>query len=264
MSVRTIPFTPQQIGTGTVRFPSGAPIPTITDMAVDPYVATRIPKETQVEGIQFWPQVKGPYPGIVLLHEGWGLNNQIKDLGLRLSCEGYAVIIPNLFNRLGGMVTANAEVAEALTGRLSEPLALQDINSCCEFFNTRDWVVRNLHAVVGFGMGGTLAMRFASQRKRLRAAVSFYGQIKPTLAGLPDLYCPLLYQRPEGDASVPAADVDQLRQAAETHKKRVEIRSYPGAVHGFCNETRTELYHREHAQTAWDAMAAFLSGHLKP
>ncbi len=263
MSVRTIPFTPEQIGTGTVRFPSGAPIPTLTDMAVDPYVRTRIPKETQVEGIQFWPQVKGTYPGLVLLHEGWGLNNQIKQLGLRLACEGYAVIIPNLYNPLGGMVTANLDVADALAEKLSETSALRDINSCCEFLNTRDWVVRNLHGAVGFGLGGTLATRFACQRKRLRAAVSFYGRITPTLAGLAELYPPLLYQRPEQDRTVTADELEQLRRAGETHKKRIEIRTYPGTVHGFCNETRTEQYHAEQSQQAWDAMVAFLGEHMK-
>jgi len=45
------------------------------------------------------------------LHEAWGLTAQIKDLGARLACEGYGVIIPNLYGRLGGMVTANAEVS---------------------------------------------------------------------------------------------------------------------------------------------------------
>ncbi|MFO0773604.1 MAG: dienelactone hydrolase family protein [Nitrospiraceae bacterium] len=263
MPVHTAPFTPDQIGTGTIRFPSGAPIPTITDMAVDPYVRTRIPKETQVEGIQFWPQVKGTYPGIVLLHEYWGLNNQIKELGMRLACEGYAVIIPNLYNPIGGMVTANADVGEALAAKLNETIALRDINTCCEFFNTRDWVVRNLHGAVGFGLGGTLATRFACQRKRLRGAVSFYGQIAPTLAGINELYCPLLYQRPEQDASVPASAVAELQQAGEAAKKRITVKTYAGAGYGFCNETRPDSYRAAQSQEAWDAMVAFLGEHLK-
>ncbi|GKS58436.1 hypothetical protein YTPLAS18_19630 [Nitrospira sp.] len=263
MAVRDIPFTPDQIGTGRVRFPSGAPIPTITDMAVDPYVNTRIPKETLVEGIQFWPQVKGIYPGVVLLHDSWGLNNQIKDLGNRLACEGFTVLVPNLYNRLGGMVTANADVAEALSERLNEPLAMQDINSCCEYLNTRDYVKRNLHAVIGFGLGGTLATRFACQRKRLRAAVSFHGRIVPAMGEFPQLYSPLLYHRAEQDASVTADDVEQLRQAALSHKKIVEILLYADAKAGFCDDTRKDRFHAGHAQTAWDATVQFLTTHLQ-
>ncbi|MES4785190.1 MAG: hypothetical protein C4294_04545, partial [Nitrospiraceae bacterium] len=65
------------------------------------------------------------------------------------------------------------EVAEALASRIKERDLLQDINSCCEFLNTRDHVKRNVHGVIGFGLGGSLAIRFACQRKRLRAAVAF-------------------------------------------------------------------------------------------
>ena len=51
-------------------------------------------------------------------------------------------------------------------GKLNESLVLQDINSCCEFLNTRDYIKRNIHGVVGYGMGGSYALRFACQRKR--------------------------------------------------------------------------------------------------
>ena len=65
----TAPFTLQQIGTGTSRFPSGVALPTLTDASVDPYIRTRPIQTVQVDCIEFWPQEKGTYPGIVLLHE---------------------------------------------------------------------------------------------------------------------------------------------------------------------------------------------------
>jgi carboxymethylenebutenolidase len=256
-------FTPQQIGTGAVRFPSGTPIPTSTDAAVDPYFKTRVPKDIQVEGIQYWPQEKGIYPGIVLLHEWWGLTSQIKDVALRLACEGYAVVIPNLYTRLGGMVTANAEIAEALMGRLNEGLVLQDINSCCEYFNTRDFIKRNIHAVIGFGMGGSLAIRFACQRKRLRAAVAYYGMLKGIQSRVSELYCPLLYHQAGADTLTPADEVEQFRQTAEAHGKLVEIRRYPGSAHGFSNEMRKDVFHSDSAQQAWETTLAFLAEHLR-
>src|SRR5215467_9099302 len=242
MTSALAPFTLQQIGTDTARFPSGAAIPTPTDSAVDPYARTRMSKDVQVEAIQFWPQEKGTYPGLVLIHEWWGLNSQIKDLGARLACEGYGVIIPNLYARLGGMVTANAEVAEALMAKLNESLILQDINSCCEFLNTRDHIKRNIHGVVGYGMGGSFALRFACQRKRLRAAVVYYGRVMQPDTVIKDLYCPLLYHQAGQDQCVPDQDVDRLRAAAAEYKKRVEIRTYPDVPHAFCNEQRMVNY----------------------
>lgn len=257
MSHRTSPFSLQQVGTGTARFPSGGAMPSLTDAAVDPYTKTRVPKETQVECLQFWPQEKGPFPGLVLLHEWWGLNSQIKELANRLACEGYGVIIPNLYGRLGGMVTANAEVAGALMERTDETALLQDINSCCEFLNTHDFLKRNIHGVIGFGMGGSLAMRFACQRKRLRAAVVFYGKIVSPQEVLKDLHCPLLYHQAAPDAWATQEDVDQLRATATRYGKRVEVRSYAGAPHAFCDETR-ETYRKEAATEAWDATVEFL------
>ena len=83
---------------------------------------------------------KGTYPGMIVLHERWGLTAQIKSIAMGLACEGYMVLIPNLYGRQGGMVTASAEVADALVARIKEADTLQDINSCCEFLNTRDHI----------------------------------------------------------------------------------------------------------------------------
>jgi len=258
MTSSIAPFTLQQIGTGTCRFPSGVAIPSNTDASVDPYIRTRMSKDVQVECIQFWPQEKGIYPGLVLLHEWWGLNSQIKDLGARLACEGYGVIIPNLYGRLGGMVTANAEVADALMNKLTESLVLQDINSCCEYLNTQDYIKRNIHGVVGFGMGGSLALRFACQRKRLRAAVSYYGRMVQPETALKDLFCPVLYHQAGRDSWIPAQDVERLRAMAQEYQKPVEIRLYPEAPHAFSNDGRPESYRAEAATEAWNATASFL------
>jgi carboxymethylenebutenolidase len=258
MTSTIAPFTLEQIGTGTARFPSGVAIPTRTDAAVDPYIETRISKHAQVECIQFWPQGTARYPGLVLLHEAWGLTTQIKDLGARLACEGYGVIIPNLYGRLGGLVTANAEVADTLMSKLNESHVLQDINSCCEFMNTRDYITQNIHGVVGFGMGGSYALKFACHRKRLRAAVAYYGRVMQPETMIKDLFCPVLYHQAGQDLSVPHEDVERLRAAAAQYNKSVTIRTYHEAPHAFCNEQRVENYRAAATTEAWEATAAFL------
>ncbi len=263
MAEHTSPYSLDQIGTGTVRFPSGAPIPMRSDAAVDPYVLTRISKDVHVEGIMFWPQVSEKFPGVILLHEWWGLNEQIKETARRLACEGYSVMLPNLYGRLGGMVTASAELARTLMERLPEKDVLGDINSCCEYLNTLDLLKRNEHAVVGLGMGGSLAIRFACLRRRLGAAVSFYGRVPAPAESLRDLRCPLLYHQAGADDWVPSEDVERLRDAAKEYDKRIEIRTYEGARQAFANEVRKETHHPEAARAAWTATAEFLAGCLK-
>lgn len=263
MTDRTSPFSLEQIGTNAVRFPSGIPIPTSTDAAVDPYFKTRVPKEVQVEGVMFWPQEKGMFPGLVLLHERWGLTAQIKSVATRLACEGYMVLVPNLYGRQGGMVTANAEVADALVARMKEPDVSQDINSCCEFLNTRDQSKKNIHAVIGFGIGGYLAIRFACQRKRLRGAIAFYAKIGTPSPVLKDLACPLLYHRAAEDPGVTDEEITLLQQAAADSGKSVDIKTYDGAPHAFFDDTRKETYRPEAAQAAWDSTVAFLDARFQ-
>ncbi|MCP9452136.1 MAG: dienelactone hydrolase family protein [Nitrospira sp.] len=252
------PFSLPQIGTGTARFPSGVPIPTHTDQMVDPYFRTRMPKEHQVECLLFWPQEKGTYPGVVLLHDWWGLTGQMKDLGARLACEGYMVIVPNLYGRLGGMVTANDDVAAALAERQDPSLVLTDINSCCEYLNTRTIAKRNEHAVVGYGMGGSYALRFACHRKRLRAAVSYYGSLpQPPSELAKNLVAPVLVHQ-AGQQSPSAEEMETLRAAAAERGKRVETYHYPDAARGFCNDVRADLYRADDTALAWERTARFL------
>lgn len=257
-TIQTAPFTLAQIGTGTARFPSGVPIPTHTDQMVDPYFKSKMPKEHQVDCLLFWPQQSGTYPGIVLLHDWWGLTGQMKDLGARLACEGYTVIIPNLYGRLGGMVTANDDVAAALLERQNDAHVMTDINSCCEYLNSRHFAKRNIHGVVGYGMGGTYALRFACHRKRLRAAVSYYGKAVTPTELMKDLFSPVLYHQAGKGTWATQDDVDQLRSASTEYAKRIEIHLYPEASHAFCNEMKPGAYDPDSSALAWERTASFL------
>ena len=271
MSEKPTPFTLDQIGISNVRFSSSGIFATHKDQMVDPYVATRIPKESQIEGTQYTPQGTGMFPSLVLLHDRWGLTSQMQTLAKQLACEGYIVLAPNLYGRQGGMITANDEVAEALMARLDEQLALQDINACCEFLNTNipedtllDNTKRNMHGVVGFGMGGGLAIQFAARRRRLRAAVSFYGQLPPHRDEIiKGLYCQVLYHAVSLNGPSSIEEATQFQQRAKEEGKKIEIQSYPDVPAGFCNSVKPESYRPDALQRAWSTTIEFLSGILK-
>jgi carboxymethylenebutenolidase len=158
-----------------------------------------------------------------------------------LACHGYVVLVPNLYGRQGGMVTANEEVAQALMERLNEQQALQDINACFEFLNcnlTEDTLlertVRNAHAVVGFGMGGTLAMKVATQRRRLKAAVAIGGALPSDPAETAQgLYCPLLLQQAGQTPQSSPEELERFCQTAKDAGKIVDVQTYPEAAPGF-------------------------------
>lgn len=241
MTQHTTPYSIEQIGYTLVRFNSTGIFETHKDHMVDPYAATRAPKGPQVEGIQYAPQeAKKILPAMIVLHDRYGLTSQIQDLAKGLSCQGYVVLVPNLYGRQGGMVTANAEVAEALMERLNEQQALQDINASFEFLNanltedaTLERTTRNAHAVIGFGMGGTLAIKTAAHRRRLQAAVAISGTLPADPEIAQRLFCPLLLQTPGKSLVNSAENLDQFCQTAKQAGKTVEVRSYPEASDGF-------------------------------
>ncbi len=230
-----------QIGYTLVRFNSTGIFETHKDRMVDPYAETRMHKVPQVEGIQYAPQVTQKIlPALVVLHDLWGLTSPIQDLAKALACHGYVVLVPNLYGRLGGMVTANAEVAEALMEKLNEPQALQDINACFEYLNcnlTEDTVldrtVRNGHGVVGFGMGGTLAIKIAAHRRRLQAAVAIGGTVPTSPEIAQGLYCPLMMQQAGQNPQSSAEDLDRFCNTAKEAGKTVTLHSYTEALPGF-------------------------------
>jgi len=241
MTQHTTPYALEQIGYTLVRFNSTGIFETHKDHMVDPYVATRAPKGPQVEGLQFAPQEANKIlPAMVVLHDRYGLTSHIQTLAKGLSCHGYVVLVPNLYGRQGGMVTANAEVADALMERLNEQQALQDINASFEFLNanlTEDTLLerttRNAHAVIGFGMGGTLAIKTAAHRRRLQAAVAICGTLPADFEVAQRLHCPLLLQRPGKDLLNSPEELDRFCQAAKQAGKRVEVQSYPEASNEF-------------------------------
>jgi len=264
------PFSLEQIGVGTVRFSSKGQFETHKDKMVNPYAETRIPKEIQIEGYQYAPQEKGLFPGIVFLHDRWGLTSQTQKMARQLAREGYVVLVPNFYNRQGGMITANAEVADALMHRVDEQLALQDINVCCEYLNANlsdeaslEQTKRNAHAVVGFGMGGRLALFFATRRKHVKAAVAFGGVIDNGPDLVQHLHCPVLSHIPQLNDSSDSQKMHQFQEAASQAVQPVEIQTYPHTSSEFWNDTRADSYQPEMTDRAWSITVNFLKNIFK-
>ena len=270
MTQHTTPYAPEQIGYTLVRFNSTGIFETHKDHMVDPYAATRAPKCPQVEGMQFAPQEANKIlPAMVVLHDRYGLTSHIQELAKGLSCQGYVVLVPNLYGRQGGMVTANAEVADALMERVNEQQALQDINASFEFLNanltedaTLERTTRNAHAVLGIGMGGTLAIKVAAHRRRLQAAVAICGTIPPDSEMAKRLYCPLLLQTPGKGLLNSTEELDRFCQTATQAGKTVEVRSYPEASNGFW-QSGTPNYRLSDAEEALQTSMDFINKIIK-
>ena len=271
MTQQTTPYAIEQIGYTLVRFNSTGIFETHKDLMVDPYASSRMPKGPQVEGIQYAPQEANKVlPAMVVLHDRYGLTAPIQELAKSLSCHGYVVLIPNLYGRQGGMVTANAEVAEALMERLDEQLVLQDIHACFEFLNanlTEDALLerttRNAHAIVGLGiLGGTLAIKTAAQRRHLKVAVSIGGNFPSEMEIPKGLNCPLMLQIPGQEGILSQGEREQFCETAKQAGKSVELCLHQEAAAEFWSPVSPN-YRASDAEKALQTSMDFINNILK-
>jgi carboxymethylenebutenolidase len=203
----------------------------------------------------------GAGPGVVVIQEWWGLVPHIEDVCDRFAAEGFTALAPDLYR---GDSTTEPDEAGKLMMTLNLHQAARDMGSAIEFLETSDKVRGEGVGVVGFCMGGGLALMLATQRPEdVKAVVAFYGFI-PWESANPNwanLRAAVQGHFAERDTLFTPAKVEALRQQLTELGKEVEFFEYP-ADHAFFNDTRPEVYDEEAARTAWVRTLEFLRSKL--
>jgi len=217
------------------------------------------------------PAGKGPYPGVIVIHENRGVTDYIKDVTNNLAKEGYVGLAVNLVSRsLGPDYPGGSDEARDALGKLSDAYAMADLDAGVEYLKRQPVVFTNSIGCVGFCMGGRYSLLFAAHRKDLKAAVVFYGrpinkitplQPKSPIDFVPELKVPLLGNYGEADAGIPVGDVKKLEEELKKNNKTFDIKIYPGAEHAFHNEG--PRYHAEAAKDSWKRTMNWFAKYLK-
>jgi len=203
----------------------------------------------------------GSGPGVVVIQEWWGLVDHIKDVCDRFATEGFVALAPDLYH--GSKVT-EPDPAAKLMMALELDRAGRDMSGAVDEVATRSSGAGV--GVVGFCMGGGLALMLASQRPdKVRAVVPFYGVV-PWEGAQPDysaLTGAVLGHFAGKDESagpdVARALVRTLRAAGNGD---VDIHIYPEADHAFFNDTRPEVYDAEASALAWRRTTEFFRSRI--
>lgn len=208
--------------------------------------------------------------GVVVLQEAFGVNEHIEDLCERLAGAGWLAVAPHLFHRTGdpafGYDIDFSALGEHMTALTPDGIEA-DIGVALRYL-TDAGLASSAIGVVGFCMGGTLAM-FTATRRDVGAAVTFYGGgVTKNRFGLPalvdiagELRAPWLGLYGDLDQGIPVDDVEQLRRAAATSSQPTEIVRYADADHGF-NCDRRASYNAGAAADGWQRMLAWFDHHL--
>ncbi len=206
----------------------------------------------------------GTGPGVLVLQEWWGLVPQIKRVCDRLADEGFVALAPDLFR---GEIAEHTEMDKA--GRLMSTLpadrAARDMGGAVDFLRAHDAVQGDKVGVVGFCMGGMLALIVAAQQgDKIGAVAPFYGA--PLGEDAPDwsnLTAPVHGHYAGNDDFFPPGPVKELEAQLRGMGKDVVCEMHPGTGHAFANEENALGTHDEGAAAdAWTKTVAFLRDRL--
>ena len=221
------------------------------------------PDGQSVNGYLATPAAGGPSPGVVVLQEWWGLNDQIRGVADRYAAAGYTALVPDLYR---GKTTVEAAEAEHLMTDLNfGDAAGQDARGAVQYLKRSCAKV----GVTGYCMGGALTLLSMVHVAEADAGVAWYGYPPLEYIDAGKIKAPLMAHWGTKDVVFPIANVDKLEALLRTASVPFEFHRYQ-AEHAFANETQVEgrrlpitLYDPECAQLAWDRTLAFLAKHLR-
>lgn len=204
------------------------------------------------------PASSGHGPGLIVLQEWWGLVPHIKAVADRFAAEGFTAFAPDLY---GGKTTTEPDEAASLMMALGIGDTAHLVKRAIEVLKANPACGGSKVGVVGFCMGGQLALYAACGSQEIGACVDFYGIHPSAQPALRALSGPLLGIFAEHDDYVGPQQVGALSQELSLLDKHHEFITYPGVGHAFFNDTRA-AYNKAAAEDAWKRVVAFLRENL--
>ena len=214
--------------------------------------------DRELEAFYARPEGEGPFPAVVVIHEIFGLNENIRDIAARFAGEGYAALAVDLF---AGRNRALC-MAQMMGGMLFNALehgGVKNLKAALSFLSIQPDVDPEHVGAIGFCMGGGLAIAWACTDDRLGAIAPFYGMNPRPLEAVKRA-CPVVGSYPEKDFTAGAAKkLDaKLSDANIPH----DIKIYEGAKHSFFND-QGGAYDAAASADAWRRTLEFFGTHLR-
>jgi carboxymethylenebutenolidase len=218
------------------------------------------PDGKECSGYYVEPAAGKSAPGIVVIQEWWGVNDQIKGVADKLAAQGYRVLVPDLYRGKVGLDHKEAE--HLMQGLNFGDAAGQDIRGAVQHLKTSSPKV----GVTGFCMGGALALLTAVFVPEADATVAWYGFPPLEYIDASKITAPLMGHFAIDDAFFPIAQVDALEEKLKAAGVKYTFHRYD-AQHAFANETNVNKpipakYDPDAAAVAWQRTVEFFDQHL--
>jgi carboxymethylenebutenolidase len=213
-----------------------------------------------VAGMLYTPAGSGPFPGIVVIHEWWGLNDWVKEQASKLADQGYVALAVDLYR---GKVADNPNTAHELMRGVPEDRAARDLHAAVEHLKSQSNVKKDRIGSIGWCMGGGYSLNVALAEPTLAATVINYGHLATDPGALQKIHAAILGNFGGKDQGIPPEDVKKFEDALKKDGKQVDIKIYPDAGHAFENPNNKGGYRPDDAADAWQRTVKFLNETLK-
>lgn len=198
---------------------------------------------------------------VIVLQEWWGLVDHIKDICDRFAKLGFVALAPDLYN---GVSAKSPDEAGKLMMALNISEAEKTIRSAIETVLAVDGVTAKTVGIVGFCMGGQLAVYAACENPTtISACVNFYGIHPSVKPDYKQLSATLYGFFAELDKSVPPETVNTLASTLQDLQKDYTFKIFENTHHAFFNDTRPQVYNKEAATECWDKMIELFTNKIK-
>ena len=219
------------------------------------------------------PAAPGRYPVVLVIPEVFGMHEHIKDIARRFAQEGFLSITFEPYAREGGVLhLPDIAAVRLVVDPIPDGRVMADLDALLAYVKKHAAGMADRIGVTGFCRGGMYTLLFAAHTREVKAAVAWYGQLKPAktpgvrTAGPLDvagqINSPVLGLYGEADLGIPVADVKGMESALKAAGKTAEFVIYPGAPHAFFADYRPS-YRAEAAKDAWGRCVAWFNKYLK-
>ena len=227
----------------------------------------------RIDGYAARPLGDGPFPGVVISHHGFGLDQPTRDMMHKFASAGYIAVAPNLYARFPPFEQGDmARVMEAVRG-VGDAQAVGDLEAANSYIRAMPSHNGKVGAI-GHCSGGRHTLLLACSSDRIDAAVDCYGggvvtdevsdgRPRPVIDLVPDLVCPLLGLFGEADRNPAPEHVAAIEAALKANGKQYDFTTYPApAAHGFFSDERPAFV-QSAAADGWQRIFEFFGTHLK-
>ena len=216
-----------------------------------------VPYFDESQGFLAKPTVAGEFPAVVMIHEWWGLNENIKEMAEKLASHGYIVLAVDLYKN---QVGTTSEEARQLVTSFDNEVGVENMNSAISYLKT-EHSAKSIGSV-GWCFGGGQSLNLAMSNSALDATVMYYGQVSSDSEKLSNISWPLLGIFAEEDQGITVDSVKQFETQLDELGITNEIIIYPGVDHAFANPSG-DRYAPEESKDAWEKTINFFNNNLK-